>query len=210
MIFEYFLKGRRYIKRFGLLGALKCLINRGLLIPIGLWFGLDKWHVNSPYSCRPYKRLVVDLADSIQVNSVVEIGCGLGDIIARVKSPFRAGIDIDSNVIRAAKFINPNIDFRVRDCVYSNEIKKGSLVIMVNWIHNINESELSLIIKRLLPNVHYLILDKIDVDNVNSYKFKHNFNFMRNLFDEVGVVSDKVERRTFVLFKVRVEGVYGC
>ena len=45
-------------------------------------------------SCRPYKREVVDIVNSLRPNSVVEVGCGLGEIVGRACARERFGFAI--------------------------------------------------------------------------------------------------------------------
>lgn len=202
-ILVMFSKVRNSFRRLGVYGTIACFMNRMLLSPIGFYFKLDKWHAQSPYACRPYKRLVIGLADRTRVGSVVEIGCGLGDIVSRIKARDRIGFDIDPHVIRAASVLHKGVNFYACDRVYSNSIPSGSLVIMVNWIHNVEGVELQDMIGRLHPNIDYLILDRISINNTNNYKIRHDFNFLRESFDELDSVTDEEERRTFVLFKAK-------
>jgi len=74
---------------------LRCRIDRLGLGALRLLFGFDRWHASAPYSCRPYKELVVELANALQPSIAVEVGCGLGDIISRIKAADRFGIDSD-------------------------------------------------------------------------------------------------------------------
>lgn len=85
----------------------KCLFHRIYLTIIRLKFKFDPWHVSGNISCRTYKREVLSLVKSLGfINSAVEIGCGLGDLISNIDAPKRVGIDIDKNVINAAAFLH--------------------------------------------------------------------------------------------------------
>src|SRR4051812_17445146 len=88
-------------------GKVRCKADRAWLSCVGRMFELDPWHANAPYSCRPYKKSVVDLVNSLKPERVVEIGCGLGEILVRIQARHRFGLDTDADVIRAARFLHP-------------------------------------------------------------------------------------------------------
>src|SRR5882724_2411371 len=76
---------RDFVFRFGesaVIKRLRCLFERAWLRTIRRVFRFDEWHANAPYACRPYKKSVVDLANSLRPNTVVEVGCGLGEILS--------------------------------------------------------------------------------------------------------------------------------
>jgi GalNAc-alpha-(1->4)-GalNAc-alpha-(1->3)-diNAcBac-PP-undecaprenol alpha-1,4-N-acetyl-D-galactosaminyltransferase len=169
-------------------------------------FRFDVWHAGAPYSCRPYKSQVVALANSLNPRFVVEIGCGLGDILRRIHAVERIGIDIDVRVIRAAKFLHPSIAWVHGD---ANEVSRLlpdartiDCLIMVNWIHAINEVALEGILAPLLNKTRYLIVDSIDADGPQSYRYKHDFSFLKSVAQPVSTVRVLEEARSLVLFKV--------
>ena len=47
--------------------------------------------------------MVIDEINKFNFNVVIDVGCGLGNIIKRINAPYRVGIDIDKNIIKAAK-----------------------------------------------------------------------------------------------------------
>ena len=48
----------------------------------------------------------MDLVNALTPERVVEVGCGLGDILSRIEARDRFGLDEDANVIRAARFLH--------------------------------------------------------------------------------------------------------
>lgn len=189
------------------LTAVRCRIDRVWLGGLRRVFGFDSWHADAPYSCRPYKRKVVELANAFELATVVEVGCGLGDILSRVRAAERFGFDSDSRVIRAARFLHPHKAHwihgdgaRVAPAIPVG--RRIDCLIMVNWIHNLSPEQLEALLLPLLPRTQYLILDAIDADGPASYRFKHEFGFLETFADRVSVTRAVLEPRSFIVFKV--------
>jgi SAM-dependent methyltransferase len=187
--------------------AVRCRVDR-------LWLGglrrvlkFDVWHASAPYSCRPYKRKVVELANALQPEMVVEVGCGLGDILSRVKARERFGFDTDLAVVRAARCLHPvrarwihGDASSVVPCTPQG--RRIDCLIMVNWIHNLSPERLAACLLPLLPRVGHLIVDSIDPDASPSYSFRHDFKFLRDVAERVSIARVAGEPRSFVVFKV--------
>ena len=63
-----------------------CFYKRGLLWILHKVYNFNKWHVNAPFECRKYKKVLVSEINKLDIrNNAVEIGGGLGDILSRVK-----------------------------------------------------------------------------------------------------------------------------
>ena len=185
----------------------KCRIDRMWLAELRRVFQFDPWHAGAPYSCRAYKRMVVDLVNSLKPALVVEVGCGLGDILSRVNARERFGLDSDARVIRAARFLHPGkVHWLQGDATGIERVLPAGCrmdcLIMVNWIHNLSPDHLAALLLPLLPRTEYLMLDAIDADGPESYRFKHDFHFLSELAQRVSVIRSTDEPRSFVLFKV--------
>jgi hypothetical protein len=195
------------VRRTGVWTKLRCRIDRLGLGALRLLFRFDAWHASAPYSCRPYKELVVKLANALRPSVVVEVGCGLGDIISRVNAVGRFGIDSDLRVIRAARFLHLGRGFWFHGDGTSIEraVSGGRTIdclIMVNWIHNLSSEKLSELLLPLLPRTRYLILDAIDADGPNSYRHKHDFGFLSPVARRLSASRVQGEPRSFVVFEV--------
>jgi hypothetical protein len=177
------------------------------LSALRLLFGFDRWHASAPYSCRPYKQLVVELANALQPSIAMEVGCGLGDIISRVNAVDRFGIDADLKVIRAARFLHRGRGFWIHDDgipiqrIVPQE-RTIDCLIMVNWIHNLDPKRLSELLLPLLPRTRYLILDAIDADGPNSYRYKHDFGVLSEVTRKLSTSRVPGEPRSFIVFEV--------
>lgn len=142
----------------------------------------DDWHLD-PINFKPYAAEIV-LATEKYVNrkeicSVVEIGCGLGDIISNIKMVSnkkcqKIGIDMDGNVLGAAKFLHPSITFQ-RGTFDSCVNRDGVCLIMVNFIHMIPKEELKEKIECLLLSnrVDLIVFDTFSRNKNTEYLYSH-------------------------------------
>ncbi len=94
-------------------------------------FKFDEWHIATAND-RLYVRFVVDSVNKMNISGkVVEVGCGLGDVLSKINSRDKEGYDISTNVIRAAKFIHPLLKTYVGS--FENIINKSiEILIAVN------------------------------------------------------------------------------
>lgn len=120
-----------------------------------LLFRFNRWHLSDPES-RNYFDLCCALANSVKnKQSILDIGCGLGEMLDRPAYVNKVGIDIDSKVIRAAKYrAYFNLQFRRRylcEDVLANGIAgKYDCILLVNWVHNLPPSTMISLVKRLM------------------------------------------------------------
>jgi SAM-dependent methyltransferase len=104
-------------------------------------YGFDDWHVghaNETYVADVVRYLNAR-APSARA-SAVEIGCGTGDIIRRLRFGVRLGLDADPNVLAAARLLAAlGMGTRPRFEVFefpTNELTGvHDAIVMVNWIH---------------------------------------------------------------------------
>ena len=186
---------------------MRCRVERMWLGALRRVFRFDAWHANAPYACRPYKKSVIDLANSVHPTTVVEVGCGLGDIVSRVRAENRYGLDLDARVIRAARFLHP----RGTVWIPGGAAKVGEqappvpfidCLIMVNWIHNLSPQELAATLAPLLPRTGHLIVDAVDDDAPASYRVRHDFLFLSGAATQLAAVRVSGEPRRFLLWRV--------
>jgi hypothetical protein len=166
-----------------------------------LWkiFKFEKWHI-SLLSQRKYAQDVISFANTQNINSIVEIGTGLGDIIRNIYATNKHCLDIDENVLKANQFLSffsnkgyRNISFEQFDIYKNNLNDKYDLLIMVNWIHNIEQEVLkksfSEFITQNLNNNGYLIFDILEN---KSYKYNHSVkNLLEGIENIEILISDK-------------------
>ena len=102
----------------------------------------DPYHASAPYACGIYGVRAVDLASSTHSRVVLDIGCGLGDIIGRVRAEKRWGVDKSAAAIAAARrLFGGRVSFAVGSAFAPDEIAKVvsdrpiDLLIMTGWTY---------------------------------------------------------------------------
>lgn len=155
---------------------------------LSLKYHFDEWHT-TPINFRPYAIGIVRYLNNQKKSTVIEIGCGLGDIIGNIDDCQKEGWDIDKNVIRVGKKLYHKVKFEVGS-FYSIKGKNIDYLISVNFIHNISPKELKKNYKVICcnNNINHIVLDVV---HDNGYKFQHDISF---LFDELGYKVVKINR----------------
>ena len=149
-------------------------------------FKFESWHLSSIDS-RPYCLDLVDYINSVlSFNStVVEVGCGLGENLIKIKSKNKIGFDISRNVIKAAKFkyFFHNVQFEIGSLENIKDLNIDFLI-AVNFLHDYYpkdiESQFEIFLSR--NRVDHILLDIIDREKSNNYKFYHDFEFLKKNF----------------------------
>lgn len=144
-------------------------------------FLFDSWHLE-PINFRPYAKEIVLATESYinqkNIQCVMEVGCGLGDIIGNIKVSNRKcrkmGIDREKNVLKAAKVLHPSAIFlqgSFDQCISRDE----TCLIMVNFIHRIPCDELKKEMQRVLlkSNVKLVVLDTFLSNENTVYEYSH-------------------------------------
>jgi SAM-dependent methyltransferase len=167
----YFLNKKFYrIKVLGISNVFKCFYWRFKLKVLAYKSGLalDPWHIRHNIYCRPYEWRVIEVANSLNPNSVIDIGCGLGEILSRVKAQYRVGVDMDKTCIYLANKLNkgPIYIEGSFDSVLALPVKDIDLLIMVGFIHTIPMDPLSFHINQILDSktCKYIITDRYRED----------------------------------------------
>lgn len=182
------------IKSAGFFGVLKCLKMKLHYRFLAHRYGFDLWHAKSPFECRGYKREVVILAEGLKPKTVVEVGCGLGEIVSRIRDCRRIGFDIDSRVVAAARELNGDCDIQFecaaldsKDIICNTLGDVGAdLLIMVNWPHSLPWSEVVSSMMRLTSalSLKHLIIDTIAA-GTPGYPHYHSLTDLQCLGDVI-------------------------
>jgi cyclopropane fatty-acyl-phospholipid synthase-like methyltransferase len=174
-------------------------------------FKFDKWHL-STFQERSYAKSIVSYLNvnaSSKRLSMVEIGCGLGDIIRRIKIKNKLGLDVDEKALKAAKLISYlqvkfNIKYELFVFPTSSLFGLYDVIIMVNWIHNIEPKEL----KEKLEEYFFNNLNsngEIIIDTVQDkeYRYNHSITYLTSaLKAQVFKIGDfERQREVFSIIK---------
>lgn len=76
-------------------------------------YNFPDWHI-APIEYRPYAQYVSKIVNEYVADSagvVVEIGCGLGEIISSIRVKRKFGFDIKKEVLQAARLLHPAVKF---------------------------------------------------------------------------------------------------
>lgn len=146
------------------------------------------WHL-TPVNYRPYGQEVVCMVNrliekkKLECNKpIVEVGCGLGDIIGGLSCSIkqkRIGYDISIEVLRAAKLLHPKIKFQ--EGTFKNvECGDISCFIMIDFIHTIPYEKLKSAIDEVLKNnrVDMFVLDTFVNNEGTEYTYSHSGKYL--------------------------------
>jgi SAM-dependent methyltransferase len=153
------------------------------LIFLRMFFGYNSWH-DSLYFQRNYAQKIVSHLNSRSVKrSVLEIGCGTGDILRRCDFKKKVGLDSESEVLSALHFLcylrnrGGEVKTFKFDFASDNVNGKYDSIILCNWIHEINPSLLKIKIKEIfdshLCDGGEIVLDVLDNP---TYKYNHKMD----------------------------------
>lgn len=149
-----------------------------------LWriFGFNIWHI-TPYSERPYAKGMVkdinymlDKSPQRRNSYIVEVGCGLGDIISGIRADrkWKLGLDVDKKVIRAAKIAHPGNRFMTGS--FSNlHHKKIRFLIAVNFLHTLDGQTVEHLLGDVIKEnqIQYIVVDKVESP---AYQYAHDYD----------------------------------
>jgi len=188
----------------------KCFFSTVIRCILRVIYKFDSWHISGSFYCRQYKRDIVKEVNNLEgldnYSCVVEIGCGLGDLVSRINVQRKFGYDIDKNSIKAARVLYKKTHFFLGsfDEVKNSIEQNISILILVNWIHNIPKDELMWDINNLVNDkkVAYIILDEV-LPSVSGYKYYHDFSNCFQGYKTLKIFLDPEGIRNFrILYKV--------
>ena len=152
-------------------------------------YRFPEWHI-TPINFRPYAIGIVEYLNKQPKKKVVEIGCGLGEIIGNLSGCAREGLDLDVRAIKAAERLYRNSHFRV-GTFEDIAGEKIDYLITVNFIHGIPPAELKRNYQCLCEknDIKNVVLDITDSPN---YRYVHDVSY---LFDDLGYTVKKRLKR---------------
>ena len=176
---------------------------------LSLIFKFDYWH-SSPRQNRDYVTYTNKVIKSkIKKNFIADLGCGLGDVTYNLQNSHIDYYDNSKELLRYLKFtklFKKKKNFYLFDFNNDNIVKKYDIIILLNFLHNI-ESEILL---KKLSNIYidnlnkfgFLIFDIIDQNKNYKYNHKLKVFFEKNKIKRV-LISDKMKfnRRIIVVMK---------
>lgn len=127
------------IKEVGFFCCIFGLIKRERYKMLQKKYGFALWHI-SPYELREYLQQVSDYIRNAEAQVVVDIGCGLGELLRSLDGvQTRIGYDIDCNVIEAARSLGGDIRF-VQGSFSEVKLKQPiDFLVTLNFMHGSQE-----------------------------------------------------------------------
>lgn len=133
-------KAMRKLKEVGFRNVLVGSIKKLRYVQMIKKYHFDAWHL-SPYEWKEYAQICVRYVNSHSCKTVVDIGCGLGEILQHIKADTKIGFDLQEEVIMAARELNSGkIDFKVGSFGELTETSVDYLITL-NFMHGRTEPE---------------------------------------------------------------------
>ena len=111
---KIFRKTRKIINTFNyLLSKFLCIKERIYFRIKFHKINIDKWHLNGTFYCRKYKQFALEIINNLRPKLYIDIGCGLGELLSKVKleDSFKIGYDKDSKLSKAQEILNNKFKF---------------------------------------------------------------------------------------------------
>jgi hypothetical protein len=142
-------------------------------------YGFDRWHVG--HAGEDYAKDIVRALNAWPAerrNAVVEIGCGLGDIVRHLRFTERLGLDRDRGAIQAARFLarfqsGRAPRFEMFEFPQTPLTGVYNAIVMVNWIHQVDQDTLARAVGTYAAS-HLLPGGAVVLDTVDDAAYEHN------------------------------------
>lgn len=166
------------------------------LFCFNFYFKLPKWHLRSLLIYPRYYSTLRYLVNLYNINSIIDIGAGLGELSKLKKFDNYIGVDIDINLVRASRLLNTNIHSSLSNINFIN----FDAVLLINFLHNLNPDEITELVKPL-SSVRFIIVDEIHRDAL-EYFFHHNFcELFSDIYTLLGRYHVAFDKRDLLVFK---------
>lgn len=144
---------------------------------------IETWHANPP-GRHPYHAVILARVNADKPQSVLEIGCGFGDIICKIGAKYRLGTDAVKGVLTGAALCHPLMwlagSIRFRQLRLDEPLaERFAAIVCVNFIHIIPPDKLRDAFARLVrENLDAGGLLVFDVVDNPRYTFNHDPAFL--------------------------------
>lgn len=136
------------ISEVGLGNAIAGMLKRKKYKKLSDKHGFDSWHI-SPYEHRKYAQVVAEYVNKQRCdgNAVIDVGCGMGEIISHISQKNCYGYDLDKTIIDVAKKVKTgsNVIFREGSFDEIAQCPEGRMdieyMITLNFLHGSPEEK---------------------------------------------------------------------
>lgn len=162
---------------------------------------INQWHAFNNLSNRPYKKEIINFCNNHNFETIMDYGCGFGDIISKINAKKKFAFDNDPKIIKISDtlFKRRDINFVKNSELVNLKKKTFSCVLFINFLHDYKEKEIKKIIN-FFPNSEFILLDGIN-HGVNGFKYYHNYNFLKKKYHLKKKIFNQEPDRTFFIFK---------
>lgn len=151
-----------------------CLL-KSMIVKI---LNIDSWH-EGDYMSKEYAKYTVNIVGRISQNDrgikVVEVGCGLGDVIGNIKYKNKLGFDLDKRIVLGAKILHPLTKFSVGSFSDVHEMQPLCLI-AVNILHFLDPDYVVRVFGDIKNNnmLKYVVIDELHDTCGTVYKYEYN------------------------------------
>lgn len=186
---------------------LKLLLKLHRIFPVFvlyLIFKFDSWHLRASQNLG-YVESILEMANRLEERKkVVEIGCGLGNILKNLDFQVKHGYDIDKKIIAAAKILGA-LEFNSAQFFQGGyqeiiTLNDYDLVVMINWPHTIDSRTL----QKILESIKNRILTPngfIIIEGVPGYRHYHDESFFNQLGNIIN--TKNIDGREIYLIQIQ-------
>tara|TARA_B100000902_G_C27148819_1_gene832618 strand:+ start:220 stop:813 length:594 start_codon:yes stop_codon:yes gene_type:complete len=163
---------------------------------------INSWHLYNNLNNRPYKKEIIKFCNQKNFETVLDFGCGFGDIIKSLNSNKKYAYDSDPKIIKISKqlFSKSNINFLLEEDLNFFKKNKIDCVLFINLLHDYNIEQVKQIINPFIGS-KYILLDAINQD-VKGFKYFHNYDFLLNDYNiQKNIFKEEPDRSFFILEK---------
>ena len=183
---------------------LPCMLKAAMLFILRLRFKFEPWHIKGNFYCRPYKLQVIQYMNKRGFQTVVEYGCGLGDISSRLECDNLYCFDRSPSAVDAFNFLNSKLRSEVKSLGSPIDISlKVDCVMLVNFLTILTPEDLKDSFERMIED---LCPDFIFLDIVYPFSGVFSNSHPDVFFEEYGVIVERFPcvdgMRDFALLKV--------
>lgn len=162
------------------------------------FYGYGKFHITPTR----YKRYCVDVINHVNQRKnrhrLLDIGCGIGDILLNAKYSHKVGLDHNQKVLNALKFrsrlspLQKKVDTQLFRFGVDSVEGNYDVIVICNWIHNIEPETLRLQFEEFVTNNlkpgGELIFDTVRGDH---YPFCHDEKYLaKNLHITIRILGE--------------------
>ena len=174
------------IKEVGIVNCIVGFLKREKYKRMQKVYHFDSCHI-SPYELRKYLQVIAAYINEKKANVVVDIGCGLGGMLRRIKAENRVGIDVHEEVISAAKKLsNEDITYQVGSFQELQMEKPIDYLVTLGFMHGGTEETWRTPYRDVAKRNH---VRHFIVDTVPEEGDSHHLNFSDILPDHYRLVD---------------------